>query len=224
MKPDSIPHASFRTFATGPRQLVVGVLVHAEHEGHVGIGRRRGDDDLLRARVQVELRLVALREEPGRLEGDVDAEILPRKVGRVALVQEPHLVAVHDDRVLARLDVHAERPEHRVVLEEVRHRLRVAQVVHRDDLDVGSARAHCAEEVPPDPAEAVDPDLDAHPPSSLTWYPSGQRVYRARILRGSSLPISMPTLVNESYFRLERVRAHPVLDSDPVRRLRSWAR
>ena len=55
-----------------------------------------------------------------------------------------------------------ERPEHRVVLEEVRHRLRVAEVVRSDDLDVGPALELGAEEVPPDPAEAVDPDANRH--------------------------------------------------------------
>ena len=43
-------------------------------------------------------------------------------------------------------------------MEQVRHRLRVAEVVDRDDLEVGAALQMGAEEVPPDPPESVDPD------------------------------------------------------------------
>ena len=70
MKPLSIVNASCSTFASGPRQFVVHeafemmlcvlgvvlVVVDAEHERDVGIGRRRRDHDLLRAGVEVLLR------------------------------------------------------------------------------------------------------------------------------------------------------------------------
>ena len=58
-----------------------------------------------------------------------------------------------------RLHVLAERAEHRVVLEQVRHRLRVAEVVRRDDLEVAAALQVRTEEVAPDAPETVD----AHP-------------------------------------------------------------
>ena len=64
------------------------------------------------------------------------------------------------DPVVAERDVEAERTERRVVLEQVRHRLRVADVVGRDELEVAAPVEVGAEEVPPDSAEAVDPDLD----------------------------------------------------------------
>jgi hypothetical protein len=44
----------------------------------------------------------------------------------------------------------------------VGHRLRVAEVVDRDDLDVGAELLLCAEEVAADPAEAVDAHPDCH--------------------------------------------------------------
>ena len=91
MKPCSIPNASCSTFAIGARQFVVHeafemigccsgsyvVVVDAEHERDVGVGRGRRDDDLLRAGVEVLLRAVAVGEEAGRLEHDVDAEVAP---------------------------------------------------------------------------------------------------------------------------------------------------
>src|SRR5262249_25127429 len=45
----------------------------------------------------------------------------------------------------------------------VGHRLRVAEVVQRADVEVGAERVLRAEEVPPDAAEAVDADANGHP-------------------------------------------------------------
>ena len=55
------------------------VVVDAEHERDVRVGRGRRDDDLLRAGVEVLLRALAVGEEAGRLEHDVDAEVAPRQ-------------------------------------------------------------------------------------------------------------------------------------------------
>ena len=60
------------------------------------------------------------------------------------------------------LDLAVERAELRVVLEQVRHRLRVAEVVRGDDLDVRLALELRPEEVAPDPAEAVDAHTNRH--------------------------------------------------------------
>ena len=146
---------------------VVRVVVDAEHDGEVRIGRGRGDDDLLRARVEVLLRALAVGEEAGRLEHDVDAEVAPRQRGRVALGEHLHLLAAGADDAVAELDLARERPEHRVVPQEVGHRLRVAEVVDRDDLDVRAELLLRAEEVAADPAEAVDADPGCHAVSRL---------------------------------------------------------
>src|ERR1044072_8173139 len=47
------------------------------------------------------------------------------------------------------------------------HRLRIAEIVGRDEVDVGSTLARGAEEVPPDAPKAIDPHANAHrvPPS-----------------------------------------------------------
>ncbi len=67
-------------------------------------------------------------------------------------------MAADADDAVAGLDRQVERAEHRVVLQQVRHRLRVADVVRGHDLEVAAALELGAEEVPADPAEAVDPD------------------------------------------------------------------
>ena len=56
-------------------------------------------------------------------------------------------------------------PSSGVVLEQVRQRGDIAQVVGRDDLDAGRgacAGVHRTPEVPPDPAEPVDAHPDSH--------------------------------------------------------------
>ena len=106
--------------------------------------------------------VVAVGEEAGRLEHDVDAEILPRQLRRIAQRQHLELVAVDRDAVALRLDSRVQVAEHRVVLQQVRERVRARQVVDRDEVDilVAERRPH---DVAADPAEPVDPDPHSHP-------------------------------------------------------------
>ena len=150
MNPFSIVNASLSTFASGPRQFVVHeafemmlcglgvvlVVVHTEHERDVGIGRGRGDDDLLRAGVEVLLRTRAVGEEAGRLEHDVDAEVAPRHRGRIALDEQLDLLPRGVQHAVLDDDVARERPERRVEPEQVRHRRGVAEIVRGDDVEV----------------------------------------------------------------------------------------
>ncbi len=127
-------------------------------------------EDLLRARVDVLLRPRAVGEDAGRLEHDVHTEVAPGKARRVALREHLHLLAAGRDHAVTELDLACERPQHRVVLQELRHRLRVAEVVDRDDLDVGAQLMLRAEEVTADPAEAVDADPGRHGAlASVSW-------------------------------------------------------
>ena len=70
-------------------------------------------------------------------------------------------ITVDDDAVGPALDRGGEVAEHRVVLQEMRQRLRVGQVVdgHEVDLVVGQRRAH---DVAPDAPESVDPYSNRH--------------------------------------------------------------
>jgi len=76
---------------------------------------------------------------------------------------------------------HLSSAEDRVVLEQVGHRLRVAEIVDGDELDVRSALSRGPEEVPSDPPETVDPHPYAHrsPPS---WTPAGSLATGVRML------------------------------------------
>ena len=80
-------------------------------------------------------------EEAGRLEHDVDAEVLPRQLRRVLDRQDLELVLVDRDAVALGRDVRLQVAEDRVVLEQVRERLRVGEIVDRDDIDAASPMA-----------------------------------------------------------------------------------
>ena len=144
---------------------IVLLVVDAEHDRHVGFLGGRGDDDSFRARGDVLRGRVAIGEEAGRFEDDVDAEILPRQLRRIADRQHLELVAADRDRVVFRRDVRVQIAEHRVVFEKMRERLGAGEIVDGDEVDVlvAERRAH---DVPADAAEPVDtyPDWHRHPP------------------------------------------------------------
>jgi hypothetical protein len=76
---------------------------------------------------------------PGGLEHDVDAEVFPRQRRRVLLGEYSDFVAVDGDRAASRRDVALVCAVNRIVLEEVCERVRMSQVVHGDEVDVGDA-------------------------------------------------------------------------------------
>ena len=144
--------------------LVVGVVVDAHDDRDVGVGRRSGDEHLLRACVEMLLRAFAVREEARRLDDDVDAEVLPRQAlsGRAlpsTLNEVPStLISSPSTSTPAKAAVR------RVVAQEVRQDVRRREIVHGDDVEVALPRQVRADEVPPDPPEAVDAYLECHAP------------------------------------------------------------
>src|SRR5918996_1579595 len=96
------------------------------------------------------------------LDPEVDPEVAPRQLLRVAHREHLEGVAPDLDAVVGHLDVVVEPPEHRVVLEQVGHRVDRAEVVDRHEVDVGADLGGRPEEVAADAAEAVDPHTDGH--------------------------------------------------------------
>ena len=68
--------------------------------------------------------VVALREQAGGLDHHVDAQLAPRKRGRIALGEHLDLAPVDGDRLVARLDPAREAAQDGVVLEQVGERAR----------------------------------------------------------------------------------------------------
>jgi hypothetical protein len=104
---------------------------------------------------------VAIREQPRRLEHEVDAERLPRQLRGILDREHLELVAVDGDPIPRGLDARLEVSQNRIVFEQVGEGLGVGQVVDGHDVDrlVADRGAH---DVPADPAEPVDAYFDGH--------------------------------------------------------------
>ncbi len=142
------------------------VEVDAEHDGHVRVGGRRGDDrPSWRRRARCLAAALAVGEQAGRLDHDVDAELAPRQRAGSRSASTFSSRAVDLERAVALLDGARVGAEDRVVLEQVRERRRVGEVVDRDPLDRRSAPPPGlggAEHVAADAAESVDPHPYRH--------------------------------------------------------------
>ena len=128
--------------------------------------------DALRAALEVLGRLLACGEQAGRLDHDVDAVVAPRDLARLAGLELLDLAPVDGEPAVGLLDLVRDRPADGVVLEQERHRVRVAErVVHRHQLDAGLVAA--GEDRPveraADPAESVDPDSNGHVVRAFRW-------------------------------------------------------
>ena len=153
----------------------VGVFQHlvvdAEDDGAVHVlFTRRGDDHLPRARLQVRAGFRLAGEQAGAFQDDIDAEALPRQLGRIALGDDADAIIVHHQAVAVDPHRAGELAVRGVVLQEVSVGRGVAQVVHRDELQpvllaalVVGAQHHAA-----DAAESVDGNLDRHFSTLLT--------------------------------------------------------
>ena len=137
----------------GARQLVVQDV----DDGGQVIAGGSGDDDLLRACVDVSLSLRLGGVETGALEDDVHADLLPGKIRRVLLGVDLDLLAVDDDGAVFCLDLVRESVSalRAVELEQVSKHLSVGEVVDGDDL-VALCRKHLTESQAADPSETVD--------------------------------------------------------------------
>ena len=116
----------------------------------------RGDDHLLGARLDVPLRILLLGEAARALEHDVDAVLAVGQLAGIALGRDGDALAVDDHRVLSGLDLAVEDAVDRVVLEEVRERRRLVDVVEQGHLEVRPALDGSAQDVAADASEPVD--------------------------------------------------------------------
>jgi hypothetical protein len=99
-----------------------------------------------------------VQEEPGRLDDHVDADLAPLQARRILLRGQADLLAVDHQMAAVDRDAAVETAVDRVVLQHVRHVVRVEQIVDRDDLDVAELRflRHGTEHHAADAAEPVD--------------------------------------------------------------------
>jgi hypothetical protein len=106
-------------------------------------------------------RVVAGREDAGAFHHHIEAA--PIKLGGVAHGRHAHRAAASVDPALARLHLEGQPAVHAVEAQEMGVRLDRAEIVDRHHLDVAPPGFEDrAQNVPPDPPEAVDPDPDCH--------------------------------------------------------------
>jgi hypothetical protein len=108
-------------------------------------------------------RLVLRGEDAGAFHRDIDVHLAPGQLGGVALGQDPDGPASDAEPAVHDRDLVREAAVDRIVLQQVRVDLHVAQVVDGDHLDILAPgfidRAH---HQPPDPPEAVDRHPNRH--------------------------------------------------------------
>ena len=138
-----------------------GLLVDAVDDGGKVVARGSGDDDFLRAGVDVSLRLRLGGVEAGALEHDIHADLLPGKIRGVLLGVDLDLLAVDDDGALFGFDLVGESVSalRAVVLEKMGEHLGIGQVVDGDDF-IARRTEHLPERKTADPTETVDSNSD----------------------------------------------------------------
>ena len=141
------------------------VVVDAVDHGEVRAGGRGRDQDPLGAALEVGGGLFLAGEDAGALQHDVDPEVAPGQLGRVAFGQDLDLLAVDADGVFRRFDGAGEGAVHRIVLQQMAVGLGRAEVVDRHELYIVAPRLHGrAEHQASNPPEAVDAYPDRHSP------------------------------------------------------------
>ena len=99
--------------------------------------------------------------ETAALEDELDAEVFPGQVRRIALGEDLELLAAAAERALGVRDLLFQRAVDGVVLEEMRQRFGIGDVVHRDEVEPAFVET-CPKHVPTDAAEAIDADTHCH--------------------------------------------------------------
>ena len=120
--------------------------------------------------VDVRARLGAIGEHARGLKDDVGAGALPAELGQVFFGSDQDTVAIDYD--VAAVDAYgpSEAPMHRVVLQEVRQRRGVGQVVDGDDLDALALRIALpgSNHAATDATKAIDANANCHGDSSAS--------------------------------------------------------
>ncbi len=146
---------------------VVLLFVDAEHHREVHVLGRGADEHLLRAGIDVRLGLVAIGEEAGRLEDDLNAEIGPGKLGGVLLSVDQDLLTVNDDVLLLEADLTRIAAVVGVVLQEMGKRFRIGEIVDRHHLELtGVALLDCLEDLAANPPKTVNTNSNCHSSTS----------------------------------------------------------
>src|ERR1043166_2069894 len=104
--------------------------------------------------------LVPARETARRFHHDLHAEVAPWDVVRIGRRKDAQRFAVDGDAVRRMADRVRNRVMHRVVLQQIRERSRVGEIVDGDEFDAGTAFERGAQHVASDAPETIDSNPD----------------------------------------------------------------
>ncbi len=144
------------------RGRIVQFVVDTHDDGDVFVRGRGGDDDLLGACIKVLLCACGLGEEAGGLDDDVNVELAPGEVGRIALGEHLDGFAANNQVAVNNLNACGQAAGHGVVLEQVRQGLGAGQVVYGNNFNVCTLCQSGAEVVTANAAEPVDTNTSSH--------------------------------------------------------------
>ena len=145
-----------------------GGIVDADDDHGVELVLRRGrQNDLLGAGRQVLRAIGLVREYAGALEGHVNLQGGPRKLGGVLDGADGDRDAVDHDIGAVGLHYAVKAAVHAVILQQVGQHLGIGQVVDADDVELLAPRPHGTKNDTADAPEPVNPDVNSHPRTSL---------------------------------------------------------
>ena len=147
----------------------VRIEVNAADEHRRVILGRGGHDDLLRAGVDVRLRLFLRQEQARGFDDVLRADLTPGQVRGVALGEDGDLAAVDHDAVVVALHIGGESAVHSIVFQHVGQIIGGAEVIDAHDLDLRMVQA-CAKDHTANAAKAVNTDLNTHKTYFLPVY------------------------------------------------------
>src|SRR6516165_4002887 len=165
------------------------LLVDSHNDGHVGAVGRGRNDHPLGAGLEVFGGGLAPGEDAGAFERDIDPELAPRQLGRIALGGDPDLAAADIHPILAGRDLARKAAVNAVVAQEMRIGLDRTEVVDADDLDLGVlVFVSRPQDQPADAAKAVDRNSYRHDLSSPRPWP----IYRSERAASATFSGVMP--------------------------------
>ena len=155
--------------------VVILFMVHTHHK-HGSIGRRRRDDDLLGATLQVSPSLLHGSKDPSGLHHVLSTSITPLDVGGISLLEDGDGLSIDDELPILCLGCAVELAVGGIILEHVDHVVKVNEgVIDGDDVHIARIKSSPGDQAP-DAAKSIHFDLH-HLVSGMTLAQHGSCGY-----------------------------------------------
>ncbi len=140
---------------------IVCPVVDSQHDGDIFVRGRSGDDDLLHAAANVLAGFLGIRESSRGFDHDLRAHRVPVELRGILLGKDFNALAAYMNDIAFGPDLFRQSAQHGVVLEQMRQRLGIRQIVDGHEFDVVAMQGR-PDHVPADAAETVDAYFYSH--------------------------------------------------------------